>query len=189
MMRLSSPAHRLISSSERGYARLFARRDQAQARRDPPAEVSEGDSSSSRTENYTPTRQQSKDEEDPGASAAPPPAPTPEGVFREHAPRVYAVARRMLNNDADAEDVTQEVLLQVVRKLDTFRGDASLATWLHRITVNAALALRRKRGAARERQLGEAPGRPWRPAPRPAAPAAPPRRPPTRPPWGASCAA
>ena len=54
--------------------------------------------------------------------------------------RIYNLARRMLGNDADAEDVTQDVLLQVVRKLDTFRGDSQIATWLHRVTVNAALA-------------------------------------------------
>lgn len=74
---------------------------------------------------------------------------TPERVFREYLPRVYSLARRMLGNDADAEDVTQDVLVQVVRKLDTFRGDANIATWLHRVTVNAALAHRRKR-ASRE---------------------------------------
>src|SRR5438105_10285645 len=68
-----------------------------------------------------------------------------EQVFLEHAPRVYNLARRMVGNDADAEDVTQDVLLQVVRKLDTFRGDAAFTTWLHRVTVNAALAARRKR--------------------------------------------
>ena len=67
---------------------------------------------------------------------------TPELVFREYAPRIYNIARRMLGNDADAEDVTQDVLLQVVRKLDTFRGDSQIATWLHRVTVNAALAHR-----------------------------------------------
>src|SRR5438445_13663130 len=65
---------------------------------------------------------------------------TPEQVFRDYAPRVYNLARRMLGNDADAEDVTQDVLLQVVRKLDTFRGEAALPTWLHRVTVNAAPA-------------------------------------------------
>jgi len=70
---------------------------------------------------------------------------TPEQIFRDYAPRVYNLARRMLGNDADAEDVTQEVLLQVVRKLDTFRGEAAFPTWLHRVTVNAALAHRRKR--------------------------------------------
>jgi len=77
---------------------------------------------------------------------------TPEQVFREHAPRVYNLARRMLGNDADAEDVTQDVLLQVVRKLDTFRGEAALPTWLHRVTVNAALAHRRKRAQRAERE-------------------------------------
>jgi RNA polymerase sigma-70 factor (ECF subfamily) len=70
---------------------------------------------------------------------------SPEQVFLQYAPRVYNLARRMLGNDADAEDVTQDVLLQVVRKLDTFRGEADFGTWLHRVTVNAALAHRRKR--------------------------------------------
>ena len=78
--------------------------------------------------------------------------PTPEEVFRDYAPRVYNLARRMLGNDADAEDVTQDVLLQVLRKLDTFRGESAFPTWLHRVTVNAALAHRRKR-AAREDHL------------------------------------
>ncbi|MBI3409797.1 MAG: sigma-70 family RNA polymerase sigma factor [Planctomycetes bacterium] len=78
---------------------------------------------------------------------------TPEQVFLEHAPRVYSLARRMLGNDADAEDVTQDVLLQVVRKLDTFRGEANLSTWLHRITVNAALAHRRKRANREHREV------------------------------------
>jgi RNA polymerase sigma-70 factor (ECF subfamily) len=50
----------------------------------------------------------------------------------------------MLSNHADMEDVTQNVLLQVVRKLDTFRGESDLSTWLHRVTVNAVLAHRRK---------------------------------------------
>src|SRR3954463_14605587 len=77
---------------------------------------------------------------------------TPERVFRDYAPRVYNLARRMLGNDADAEDVTQDVLLQVVRKLDTFRGEAALPTWLHRVTVTAALAPRRKKAARDERQ-------------------------------------
>jgi RNA polymerase sigma-70 factor (ECF subfamily) len=75
----------------------------------------------------------------------PGPPLTPERVFHEYAPRVYNLARRMLGNDADAEDVTQDVLLQVVRKLDTFRGESAFPTWLHRVTVNAALAHRKKR--------------------------------------------
>jgi RNA polymerase sigma-70 factor (ECF subfamily) len=77
---------------------------------------------------------------------------TAEQVFRDHAPRVYNLARRMLGNDADAEDVTQDVLLQVVRKLDTFRGESSFPTWLHRVTVNAALAHRKKRAQREDRE-------------------------------------
>jgi RNA polymerase sigma-70 factor (ECF subfamily) len=87
------------------------------------------------------------------------PAPeklTPELVFREYAPRIYNLARRMLGNDADAEDVTQDVLLQVVRKLDTFRGDAQISTWLHRVTVNAALAHRQKRAQRYKHETGTA---------------------------------
>lgn len=80
---------------------------------------------------------------------------TPERVFRDYAPRVYNLARRMLGNEADAEDVTQDVLLQVVRKLDTFRGEAALPTWLHRVTVNAALAARRKRSRRDEGRVSD----------------------------------
>src|SRR6058998_2312903 len=82
-----------------------------------------------------------------------PAALTPDQVFRDYAPRVYNLARRMLGNDADAEDVTQDVLLQVVRKLDTFRGESALPTWLHRVTVNAALAHRRRRASRDEHQV------------------------------------
>ncbi len=80
---------------------------------------------------------------------------TPELVFREYAPRIYQIARRMLGNDADAEDVTQDVLLQVVRKLDTFRGQSQLGTWLHRVTVNAALAHRQKRANRQKYETSE----------------------------------
>jgi RNA polymerase sigma-70 factor (ECF subfamily) len=74
-------------------------------------------------------------------------------VYRQYATRIYAVAFRMLGSPADAEDVTQEVLLQVVRRLDTFRGESSLHTWLYRVTVNAVLALRRKRAGCHEWQI------------------------------------
>src|SRR5580700_2961012 len=80
---------------------------------------------------------------------------TPETVFRDYAPRIYNLARRMLGADADAEDVTQDVLLQVVRKLDTFRGESAFPTWLHRVTVNAALAHRRKRAQVQKHQVAD----------------------------------
>jgi RNA polymerase sigma-70 factor (ECF subfamily) len=78
---------------------------------------------------------------------------TVEDVFHTHAPRVYIVARRMLGHEADAEDVTQDVLLQVIRKLDTFRGEALFTTWLYRVTVNAALLHRRKHAHHRKQQV------------------------------------
>ena len=83
----------------------------------------------------------------------PGPELTPETVFRQYAPRVYSLARRMLGNDADAEDVTQDVLLQVIRKLDTFRGEAQFPTWLHRVTVNTALAHRSRRARRQEHEV------------------------------------
>jgi RNA polymerase sigma-70 factor (ECF subfamily) len=91
----------------------------------------------------------------PDPATGPAPSLTADRVFRDYAPRVYNLARRMLGNDADAEDVTQDVLLQVVRKLDTFRGEAAFPTWLHRVTVNAALAHRRKRASRQAHQSGQ----------------------------------
>jgi RNA polymerase sigma-70 factor (ECF subfamily) len=89
--------------------------------------------------------------EDRQAANSSPPL-TPERVFHEYAPRIYNLARRMLGSDADAEDVTQDVLLQVVRKLDTFRGESAFPTWLHRVTVNSALAHRQKRATRQKRE-------------------------------------
>jgi RNA polymerase sigma-70 factor, ECF subfamily len=80
---------------------------------------------------------------------------TVEGIFFAYAPRVYNIVRRMLDNDSDAEDITQDVFLQVVRKLDTFRGESNLTTWLYRVTVNAVLLHRRKQRRRREIPAGE----------------------------------
>jgi RNA polymerase sigma-70 factor (ECF subfamily) len=76
---------------------------------------------------------------------------TAQQVFHLYAGRVYHLARRLLGNDSDAEDITQDVLLQVVRKLGTFRGEANITTWLHRITVNAVLMHRRRQGQGHDR--------------------------------------
>ena len=80
---------------------------------------------------------------------------TPEFVFQEYTPGIYNLARRMLGNDADAEDVTQNVLMQVVRKLDTFRGESAFPTWLHRVTVNAALSHRQKRASQEKNRIAD----------------------------------
>jgi RNA polymerase sigma-70 factor (ECF subfamily) len=82
-------------------------------------------------------------------------APSPEEAFEEYAPRVYHLARRLLGNAADAEDVTQDVFLRVVRKLSSFRGEAPFSTWLYRVAVNTALAYRRKRALRETSPLPE----------------------------------
>jgi RNA polymerase sigma-70 factor (ECF subfamily) len=83
------------------------------------------------------------------------PTLTAEQVFHEHATKIYTLARHLLGYDADAEDITQEVLLQVVRKLDTFRHESEVSTWLHRVTVNAVLGHRRRCARRSERQMSE----------------------------------
>ena len=77
-----------------------------------------------------------------------------EQVYHDYAPRVYHMARRMVSSDSDAEDVTQEVLLQVVRKLPSFRGESAFPTWLHRVTVNTALSHRRRQAVRQGHRLG-----------------------------------
>jgi len=79
-----------------------------------------------------------------------------EEVYRQYYRKVYSLCFRMLGHREEAEDVTQEVFLQVFRKLDTFRGDAALGTWLHRVTVNAVLMhLRRNKRRACELQTDD----------------------------------
>lgn len=58
---------------------------------------------------------------------------------------VYSVAMRHIKNTEDAQDITQEVFIKSVKALETFRGEASLKTWLYRITVNACKNASRKR--------------------------------------------
>ena len=67
-----------------------------------------------------------------------------EKIYRRHHKRVYSLCFRMAKNPSDAEDLTQEVFLQLFRKLHTFRGESSFTTWLHRLTVNQVLMHFRK---------------------------------------------
>src|ERR1700704_3414325 len=60
--------------------------------------------------------------------------------------RLYRIARGILRNDSEAEDVVQEAYVKAFTNLGGFRGDSSLATWLARITMNESLGrLRRER--------------------------------------------
>jgi RNA polymerase sigma-70 factor, ECF subfamily len=68
-----------------------------------------------------------------------------ESLYNMHKRHVYALCFRITRNTAEAEDLTQEVFLQLFRKVATFRGDSAFSTWLHRVAVNVALMhLRRK---------------------------------------------
>jgi len=73
-----------------------------------------------------------------------------EELFKLHHGKVYAVCLRMTGNPPEAEDLAQEVFVQVFRKLDTFRGESAFTTWLHRLTVNHVLMYFRKTSRRRE---------------------------------------
>jgi RNA polymerase sigma-70 factor (ECF subfamily) len=68
-----------------------------------------------------------------------------EVLVRQHAGRMLAVATRFLNSGDEARDAVQDAFLSAFRSLDDFRAGARISTWLHRITVNAALMKLRTR--------------------------------------------
>jgi RNA polymerase sigma-70 factor (ECF subfamily) len=69
-------------------------------------------------------------------------------IVHRHRDRLWAVALRTTGNPEDAADALQEGLISAMRHAESFRGDARLSTWLHRIVVNACLD-RLRRNAAR----------------------------------------
>ena len=66
-----------------------------------------------------------------------------EGLMEQFAPRVHRLAYGITRNEADAEDIVQDVFMSLFRKIEGFEGRAALSTWIYRITVNAALIKRR----------------------------------------------
>jgi RNA polymerase sigma-70 factor, ECF subfamily len=66
-----------------------------------------------------------------------------------YGPRIHQLAFRYLKNREDAEEVTQDVLMKVHQKIDAFRGDAALSSWIYRITFNTAMSRLRQNRAAR----------------------------------------
>ncbi len=72
-----------------------------------------------------------------------------------HADRVYGVALRVLGNGGDAEDAVQDAFLAAWKGIRGFDGRAALSTWLHRIAVNSALAIRRSKTRKREIAMAE----------------------------------
>jgi RNA polymerase sigma-70 factor, ECF subfamily len=65
-------------------------------------------------------------------------------ILKEYQHRVYRQAFRILGDACEAEEVTQDVFLSVYRNLNTFRGEANLATWIYRIAANACISRRRR---------------------------------------------
>lgn len=84
------------------------------------------------------------------------PALTVEAIFREHAPYVWRVLRRMGVHEADAEDVCQEVFVVVHRRLGDFDGACAVRTWLYGICVRTASDYRKRPHRRRERPAGDA---------------------------------
>ena len=78
-----------------------------------------------------------------------------EEIYRTHAGKLYGLVLRMVGNPADAEDLLQDVFLAAHRKLEGFRGDSALGTWLYRLATNQCLDHLRSR-SARAGQLTDA---------------------------------
>lgn len=66
-----------------------------------------------------------------------------EMLVRRHRDRIYRIALRMLGNPADADDVAQDVVIQLWTALSGFAGTSSFTTWLYRVVVNRCLNHRR----------------------------------------------
>lgn len=79
-----------------------------------------------------------------------------EALTNRYEQRVYALAMRMLRQEQDAEDVTQQTFLSALENLEGFRGDASFATWLFCIATHAALKVIRKRKGLKTVSIEEA---------------------------------
>ena len=92
-----------------------------------------------------------------------------EELFRLYRRLVYGLGLRMTQDVSEAEDITQEVFVLLLRKVGGFRGEANFTTWLHRLTVNQVLMRFRRNKARREDALEDDEGQsfhePWRAAP------------------------
>ncbi|MFO8070683.1 MAG: sigma-70 family RNA polymerase sigma factor [Polyangia bacterium] len=76
-------------------------------------------------------------------------------VYQLHRASVFGVVARMLSNDADREEVVQDVFLQIFKSLPAFKGDSKLSTWIHRVAVNVTLQHIRRKGRRIRLQLRE----------------------------------
>ena len=72
-------------------------------------------------------------------------------LYERYHRRTYSLCLRMMSNPTEAEDLTQEVFIQLFRKIGSFRGDSAFSTWLHRMTVNQVLMHFRRRSVKNEK--------------------------------------
>jgi RNA polymerase sigma-70 factor, ECF subfamily len=72
-------------------------------------------------------------------------------LYERYHRRTYSLCLRMTNSQTEAEDLTQEVFIQLFRKIGSFRGDSAFSTWLHRLTVNQVLMHFRRRSVKNEK--------------------------------------
>lgn len=82
-----------------------------------------------------------------------------EVLVARHANRLWAVALRTMRNPEEAADALQDAYISAFRRADTFRGDAAVTTWLHRIVVNACLDRIRRNKVRHAEPLPENPDR------------------------------
>lgn len=74
-----------------------------------------------------------------------------EMIYQRYHRRTYSLCLRMTSSQTEAEDLTQEVFIQLFRKVGSFRGDSAFSTWLHRLTVNQVLMHFRRRSFKNEK--------------------------------------
>jgi RNA polymerase sigma-70 factor (ECF subfamily) len=86
-----------------------------------------------------------------------------EELYRAHAGRLFSLTCRMVGNPADAEDLLQDIFLAAHRKLETFRGDSALGTWLYRLAANQCLDYLRSRAARTSQVTDSLDDEPWIP--------------------------
>lgn len=72
-------------------------------------------------------------------------------LYERYHRRTYSLCLRMTSSQTEAEDLTQEVFIQLFRKVGSFRGDSAFSTWLHRLTVNQVLMHFRRRSVKNEK--------------------------------------
>jgi RNA polymerase sigma-70 factor, ECF subfamily len=78
-----------------------------------------------------------------------------EEIFNLYSGKLYSVAQRILGENADTEEIIQDVFWTVYRKAKTFKGDSQFSTWLYRLTVNAALGRIRRSKKNKEVEYDE----------------------------------